>query len=172
MTRKATASISRGLSGPRSAPPPKPHPVRSAPIAGRCCIPPVAPGGLALTADRVDSQAAVRTFASKKKRRPGLYRAVPVPATLLDTLDLVHGLHDRATRSSLWTWSLKTAFTRIIAVIARAGMAGPYPKQGPQGYVIAVFAWCTALLVLYDVVYWGGQRYEQDLASFSGLPLS
>ena len=51
---------------------------------------------LALTADRVDFRAAVLTFASKKKRRPGLYRAVPVPATLLDALDLVHGLRDRA----------------------------------------------------------------------------
>ena len=50
---------------------------------------------LALTADRVDVQAAVLTFESKKKRRPGLYRAVPVPAALLDALDLVHGL-DRA----------------------------------------------------------------------------
>ena len=36
---------------------------------------------LALTADRVDFQAAVLTFESKKKRRPGLYRAVPVPAS-------------------------------------------------------------------------------------------
>ena len=34
---------------------------------------------LALTADRVDFQAAVLTFESKKKRRPGLYRAVPDP---------------------------------------------------------------------------------------------
>src|SRR5262245_14837717 len=65
---------------------------------------------LALTADRVDFQAAVLAFESKKKRRPGLYRAVPVPATLLDALDLVHGLRDRATRTQLWTWSLKTAY--------------------------------------------------------------
>ena len=51
---------------------------------------------LALTADRVDFQAAVLTFESRKKRRQGVYRAVPVPATLLDALDLVHGLRDRA----------------------------------------------------------------------------
>jgi integrase len=47
---------------------------------------------LDLTADRVDVQAAVLTFESRKKRRLGLYRAVPVHATLLDALDLVHGL--------------------------------------------------------------------------------
>ena len=80
---------------------------------------------LALTADRVDFQAAVLTFESKKKRRPGLYRAVPVPATLLDALDLVHGLRDRATRAYLWTWSLKTAYTRVIEIMARGGHRGP-----------------------------------------------
>ena len=86
---------------------------------------------LALTADRVDFQAAVLTFESRKKRRQGVYRAVPVPATLLDALYLVHGLRDRATRSSLWTWSLKTAYTRVIEIMARAGIAGP--QAGPKG---------------------------------------
>ena len=92
--------------------------------------------GLALTADRVDFQAAVLTFESRKKRRPGLYRAVPVPATLLDALDLVHGLRDRATRTYLWTWSLKTAYTRVIEIMARAGIAGP--QAAPKGCGMAL----------------------------------
>ena len=91
---------------------------------------------LALTADRVDFQAAVLTFESKKKRRPGLYRAVPVPATLLDALDLVHGLRDRATRTSLWTWSLKRptpASSRSWhAPVSRA------PRQAPKGSGMAL----------------------------------
>ena len=75
----------------------------------------------------------------KKKRRPGLYRAVPVPATLLDALDLVHGLRDRATRTYLWTWSLKTAYTRVIEIMARAGIAGPQasPKGLRHGFGVA-----------------------------------
>ena len=94
---------------------------------------------LALTADRVDFQAAVLTFESKKKRRPGLYRAVPVPVTFLDALDLVHGLRDRATRAQLWTWSLKTAYTRVIEIMARAGIAGPQasPKGLRHGFGVA-----------------------------------
>ncbi len=94
---------------------------------------------LALTADRVDFQAAVLTFESKKKRRPGLYRAVPVPATLLDALDLVHGLRDRKTRARLWTWSLKTAYTRVIEVMAHADIAGPQatPKGLRHGFGVA-----------------------------------
>ena len=94
---------------------------------------------LALTADRVDFQAAVLTFEGKKKRRPGLYRAVPVPATLLDALDLVHGLRDRKTRARLWTWSLKTAYTRVIEVMAHADIAGPQatPKGLRHGFGVA-----------------------------------
>jgi integrase len=97
---------------------------------------------LALTADRVDVQAAVLTFASRKKRRQGVYRAVPVPATLLDALDLVHGLRDRATRTQLWTWSLKTAYTRVIEIMARAGIAGPQasPKGLRHGFGVACIA--------------------------------
>ena len=94
---------------------------------------------MALTADRVDFQAAVLTFESKKKRRDGLYRAVPVPASLLDALDLVHGLRDRATRTYLWTWSLKTAYTRVIEIMARAGIVGPQasPKGLRHGFGVA-----------------------------------
>src|SRR5918992_1100798 len=87
---------------------------------------------LALTADRVDFQAQAVTFESRKKRRPGIYRAVPVPAALLDALDLVHGIRDRKTRAHLWTWSLKTAYTRVIEVMETAGIAGP--QASPKGF--------------------------------------
>ena len=94
---------------------------------------------LALTADRVDFQAQALTFESKKKRRPGLYRAVPVPAAFLDALDLVHGIRDRKTRHGLWRWSLKTAYTRVIDVMARAGITGPQasPKGLRHGFGVA-----------------------------------
>jgi integrase/recombinase XerD len=94
---------------------------------------------LALTADRVDFQAQAITFESKKKRRPGLYRAVPVPATLLDALDLVHGIRDRKTKALLWTWSRKTAYTRVIEVMTQAGLAGPQasPKGLRHGFGVA-----------------------------------
>ncbi len=94
---------------------------------------------LALTADRVDFHAQALTFESKKKRRPGIYRAVPVPAAFLDALDLVHGIRDRKTRHCLWSWSLKTAYTRVIEVMARAGITGPQasPKGLRHGFGVA-----------------------------------
>ena len=43
---------------------------------------------LALTADRIELAEGVIVFESLKKRKRGVYRAVPVPPSLLDALDL------------------------------------------------------------------------------------
>ena len=43
---------------------------------------------------RVDFADQVIVVESLKKRRKGVYRAVPVPSGLLDTLDMVHGLKE------------------------------------------------------------------------------
>jgi integrase/recombinase XerD len=94
---------------------------------------------LALTADRVDFKAGTLTFESKKKRRSGIYRAVPVPAVLLDTLDLAHGIRKHKSRERLWTWSLKTAYTRVIEIMQQAGIDGPHttPKGLRHGFGVA-----------------------------------
>ena len=107
---------------------------------------------LALTANRVDFQAQAITFESRKKRRPGMYRAVPVPAALLDALDLVHGIRDRKTRARLWTWSLKTAYTRVIEVMERQASQARRPAPRDCGTASASPAskraspsiWCSA----------------------------
>ncbi len=49
---------------------------------------------LALTARQIDLSGRVVVFESLKKRRRGVFRAVPVPPELLDTLDLVHGIRE------------------------------------------------------------------------------
>jgi integrase/recombinase XerD len=43
---------------------------------------------LGLTADRIDLKARRIVFESLKRRKKGIYRAVPVPPAFLDTLDL------------------------------------------------------------------------------------
>ena len=47
---------------------------------------------LALTPKRADLSGKVIVLETLKKRRSGVYRAVPVPGDMLDTLDMVHGL--------------------------------------------------------------------------------
>src|SRR4051794_34696579 len=72
---------------------------------------------LALTADRIDLSGRVVVFESLKKRRKGVYRAVPVSPELLDALDLVHGIREAqrrgAAKALLWPWSRMTAFRRV-----------------------------------------------------------
>src|SRR3954467_5634566 len=65
---------------------------------------------LALTAQQIDLSGRVVVFESLKKRRRGVYRAVPVPPELLDALDLVHDIREAQRRGQakalLWPWSL------------------------------------------------------------------
>ena len=49
---------------------------------------------------RVDFADQVIIVESLKKRRKGMYRTIPVPPSLLDTLDMVHGLKEIQRRAS------------------------------------------------------------------------
>ena len=101
---------------------------------------------LYLTPRRVDFADQVIVVESLKKRRKGVYRAVPVPPVLLDTLDMVHGLKEIQRRASgraldqpLWSWSRTTAWRRVVAVMKHADIAaGPHrvPKGLRHGYAI------------------------------------
>lgn len=85
---------------------------------------------LALTAARVDLHDEVLIFESLKKRRRGIFRAVPVPPALLEILDDVHGVtashgqQDRGVSSPLWDWSRTTAWRRVSEVMAAAEIDG------------------------------------------------
>ncbi len=100
---------------------------------------------LALTADRVDLAAGVLVFESLKKRRIGVYRAVPVPPALLEALNMVHGireLHGRRGKGGgvrLWPWSRMTGWRAVHAVMAAAGLDGPHasPKGLRHGFGVA-----------------------------------
>ena len=70
---------------------------------------------LALTPRQVDLSGRVIVLESLKKRRRGVFRAVPVPPALLDMLDMVHGVRQAQRRgrakAPLWPWSRMTAYT-------------------------------------------------------------
>jgi len=100
---------------------------------------------LALTADRVDLAAGVLVIESLKKRRTGIYRAVPVPPALLDALDLVHGIRELQSRRGkgrgerLWPWSRMTGWRAVHAVMSAADLDGPQasPKGLRHGFGVA-----------------------------------
>ena len=100
---------------------------------------------LALTVDRVDLAAGVLTFESLKKRRDGVYRSVPVPPTLLEALDMVHGIRERQTGKGrgravqLWPWSRMTGWRAVHDVMVTTRLEGPHasPKGLRHGFGVA-----------------------------------
>ena len=76
-------------------------------------------------------------FESLKKRRQGVYRAVPVPPTFLAVLEEAHGIRvlrrepnsGRATH--LWPWSRPTGWRHVRAVMHAAGIQGMHAT--PKG---------------------------------------
>ena len=100
---------------------------------------------LELTAERIDLANGTLVFETLKKRRRGVFRAVPVPPALLDTMNLVHGLRKLQARRDggrecfLWTWSRTTAWRRVCEVMDDAKLAGVHasPKGLRHGVGVA-----------------------------------
>jgi integrase/recombinase XerD len=93
--------------------------------------------GLALVGTRVDRAASFLIFESLKKRRKGIFRAVPVPGDFLATLDTVHDLNSLGD-SRLWNWSRTTAWRRVTEVMEVAAISGlcATPKGLRHGFGI------------------------------------
>jgi integrase/recombinase XerD len=75
---------------------------------------------LALTSENIDLSGRAVMFESPKKRRRGIYRAVPVPPSLLDTLDMVHGILEARKREDS-----PTAYSGRGRAIPRGGTSRP-----------------------------------------------
>lgn len=92
---------------------------------------------LELNAQRIDIEAQTIIFESLKKRRRGVFRAVPVPPPVIDALDLVHGLRearrgrDEGRGARLWDFSRTSAWRYVAAVLDQAGIKGP--QASPKG---------------------------------------
>jgi integrase/recombinase XerD len=84
---------------------------------------------LAVTPSSIDCDTGVATFETLKRRIPGVTRDVPLPPSLMRDLDREFGLRaaqkDESHRGRrLWRWSRTTAWRRVKAVMAKAGVHG------------------------------------------------
>jgi integrase len=103
---------------------------------------------LALTGKSIDFGQKAIVFETLKKRKAGIYRAVPVPESLLDTLNMAHGLQESAKRKKnrlgfpLWEFSRTTAWRHVVDMMNQAQIPhGPHkcPKGLRHGFgVIAI----------------------------------
>jgi integrase/recombinase XerD len=91
---------------------------------------------LALTPQQIDRSAHVVIIESLKKRRRGMFRALPVPRDLLAEIDRVHGIA-RARRDEglanerIWRWCRTTAWHPVKDCMVAAEIAGC--QASPKG---------------------------------------
>jgi len=122
----------------------------------------------------VDLAAGVLVIESLKKRRTGVYRAVPVPPALLDALDLVHGIREHQARRAngrgerLWPWSRMTDWRAVHAVMDAAGLDGlqASPKGLRHGFGVAAVA---AGILLNLVQKWLGHAQLTTTAIYADV---
>jgi integrase/recombinase XerD len=120
----------------------------------------------------VDLAAGVLVFESLKKRRTGIFRSVPVPPALLDTLDMVHGIRGlRGGRGKgrgvrLWPWSRMTGWRAVHMVMQAAGLEGvpASPKGLRHGFGVAAV---TAGIPLNLVQKWLGHAQLSTTAVYA-----
>jgi integrase/recombinase XerD len=94
---------------------------------------------LALTPKQFDFSNKTIIFETLKKRRTGVYRSVPVPPELLDTLDMVYGLREVQRRQQTSelnkpVWSLsRTSAWRLIKGLMDDADIQDGPHKMPKG---------------------------------------
>lgn len=100
---------------------------------------------LALTPRQIDFTAGVIVVESLKKRRRGIYRALPVPIELLAELERVHSIRSAQidpVRSveRIWKFCRTTAWKQVKACMAEGGIAGEQamPKGLRHGFGVGV----------------------------------
>lgn len=77
---------------------------------------------LALTPERIDHAGQMIIFESLKKRRRGIYRAVPCSPKLIKALRAMTS--DNA--MPIWPWHRMTAYRRIKEIMTEIGVRGPH----------------------------------------------
>jgi integrase len=100
---------------------------------------------LALTPQQIDISARVIIIECLKKRRRGVFRALPIPIELLTELERVHSIREaqsdpaRASKK-IWRWCRTTAWHHVKACMDEANIFGrqAMPRGLRHGFGVAV----------------------------------
>ena len=95
---------------------------------------------LNVTTERVDLANKAIIFETLKRRRNGLFRAVPIPDSLVELLAQI--VPPAAPSERVWKFSRPTAYRLVTDYMARAGIAGGMasPKGLRHGFAVACLA--------------------------------
>jgi integrase/recombinase XerD len=86
---------------------------------------------LALTANRIGLETGRLVFETLKRRKRGVFRMVPVPPSLIDSLNMVHGIQELQERAAIA--AAKTSYGHGSAPRAGAMCAASWKRPGSSG---------------------------------------
>jgi site-specific recombinase XerD len=83
---------------------------------------------LALVPQRIDQASGAIVIECLKKRRHGIFRSIPVPATYIARMEAVHHFSRcqvclASPRTRIWNWSRTTGWNRVKVVMHAAGIS-------------------------------------------------
>jgi hypothetical protein len=122
---------------------------------------------LMISARSIDFEAGVAVIECLKKRRSGVFRAVPLPATLLEALKSHLQKGDIQGSDRLWPWSRMTGYRRITEVMRKAGIAGPWATPKGLRHAFGVRA-VQSGAPLHMVQRWLGHADMKTTAIYAG----
>jgi len=103
---------------------------------------------LNVAVERIDLTNSAITFETLKRRKPGCFRAVPVPEELISIVRVILDGKDHNDR--LWTFSRPTAYRMVKAKMRQAHIIGGMacPKGLRHGYGVA----CVAVKIPLTII--------------------
>jgi integrase/recombinase XerD len=118
---------------------------------------------LNLTAGRIDLSQRSIVFETLKRRKRGVYRAVPVPDSLIRALSKLIGKSKPSKR--IWRMSRSTAYRVVKECMARAGIRGV--MACPKGLRHSFAVECVAKLILLTLIQkWMGHAKLETTAIY------
>jgi len=95
---------------------------------------------LSLSPDSFDAEAGIVVIECLKKRRPGVFRAVPIPDFFFAELEKINKRSKRSGSVRIWTWGRTTAWSLVKETMRMAGIANSYATPRALRHTFGVIA--------------------------------
>ncbi|MEN7547358.1 site-specific integrase [Rapidithrix thailandica] len=105
---------------------------------------------------------------SLKKRKKGVFRSIPVPERLIESLNLVHALRETKNKNArLWKFTRMTGWRKIKEIMATAKIQGPQATAKGLRHGFGVYAIADCEIPLNMVQKWLGHAELKTTAIYA-----
>lgn len=127
---------------------------------------------LALTPRRIDFAVRGITIKSLKKRKPGVFRTIPVPEFLLERLNVIHNIrvlqgNVASQDQRIWLWCRTTAWQRVKEIMREAGITGAWAIPKGLRHGLGVEGTTNANIPLNVIQKWLGHSRIETTAIYT-----